>query len=433
MEEKRKEPNVFQNRNFRLVFFGALVSEMGGLLYSFAVGFYILEITDNNALLQGIYLAVCGVTSLIFILLGGVLGDRYNRAKIMFLCDYARGGLILAATLFMLLFPGNTAHVIILFAVGFLGNVIGGIFSPAASALLPNIIAEDRLQQANSYNTIRNSLQVILGILLAGVLYAALPVTVLFVMVGAAYLLSGVSEMFIRYEHRPPENSLSVRQVFADMRAGYVYLRGKQSLMALMSAFLLVNFFFAPIGENFLPYFVKTDIAGAPSYLLADLLTPELWSSVISVLIGLSTLVGAAILSSRQQEEEVGQKVARRTAGSALIIILMSFGYWILVDRGLSLNLFLLLLAAGSFALGFFLVFVNVPISTLLMRTVDKQQLSKVSSIISVVTQGLVPIAAVLAGLILQYLGTSALLFFCAAGSGASALMLLTSRKVREL
>jgi hypothetical protein len=32
-----KERNVFAGRNFRLVFFGALVSELGALLYSFAV------------------------------------------------------------------------------------------------------------------------------------------------------------------------------------------------------------------------------------------------------------------------------------------------------------------------------------------------------------------------------------------------------------
>ena len=38
--------NVFRNRNFRLVFLGALVSELGALLYSFAVGFYILQISN---------------------------------------------------------------------------------------------------------------------------------------------------------------------------------------------------------------------------------------------------------------------------------------------------------------------------------------------------------------------------------------------------
>ena len=63
---REKGENVFQNRNFRLVFFGALVSELGAALYSFAVSFYILEISGNNAFLQGLYLALCGVAMLVF-------------------------------------------------------------------------------------------------------------------------------------------------------------------------------------------------------------------------------------------------------------------------------------------------------------------------------------------------------------------------------
>ena len=55
----QRRDNVFQNRNFRLVFLGALVSELGAILYSFAVSFYILEISSNNAFLQGLYLALC--------------------------------------------------------------------------------------------------------------------------------------------------------------------------------------------------------------------------------------------------------------------------------------------------------------------------------------------------------------------------------------
>ena len=143
--------NVFFNRNFRLVFFGALVSEFGAVFYSFAVSFYILDISGNSAFLQGLYLGICGVVLLVITPLGGVLGDRFNKAKIMFICDYIKGGLIIAATALMLLFRDNTAHIIILFAVGFFGNAVGGIFSPASGALLPHIVSEHRLQQANAY------------------------------------------------------------------------------------------------------------------------------------------------------------------------------------------------------------------------------------------------------------------------------------------
>jgi Na+/melibiose symporter-like transporter len=87
-----KTKNVFRNKNFTLTFLGALVSNVASLFYSFAISFYILEITGDNALIQGLYLAVSGATFCIVTLFGGVISDRFNKAKIMYLCDYLKGG-----------------------------------------------------------------------------------------------------------------------------------------------------------------------------------------------------------------------------------------------------------------------------------------------------------------------------------------------------
>ena len=425
--------NVFFNRNYRLVFFGALVSELGAILYSFAVSFYILEITDNNAFLQGLYLALCGGMLLLATPIGGVLGDRFNKAKIMFLCDYIKGAIIVIATVLMLLFRSSDAHILILFAVGILGNAVSGVFSPAAGALLPHIVAEEKLQQANAYFSIKSSLQSILGVVLAGILYAVLPIHLLFFLVGVCYILSGVSEMFIRYEHKPSEEKLTIRLALSDMGDGLRYLKTQKALMAMMAAILFINFFFSPLGSNFLPYFVKTDVAAAPSYLFDRFLTPELWSSVFSVMVGLSSLVGAIILSALPQEDKCGRKVALRLGYIAVVMLLLTASYWLLVDRGLSLNAFLILFCVGALLIGFLVVMINVPTSTVLMRVVDRNMLSKVSSIVSIVSQGLTPISSVLAGVVLQYLGSTILLLACALGFTATALFLLFNKQVREI
>ncbi len=434
MEEKTPvSENVFKNRNFRLVFFGALVSELGAVLYSFAVSFYILEISGNNAFLQGLYLALCGGVLLLCTPVGGVLGDRYNKAKIMFLCDYGKGGLILAATLLMLLFRSNTAHIVILFAVGILGNAVSGIFSPAANALPPHIVEEDRLQQANAYFSVRGSLQSIFGVALAGILYAALPITLLFAIVGVCYVLSGVSEMFIRYAHKPSEERMSLRLLASDMGDGLRYLKTQKPILALMGAILFINFFFAPLSGNFLPYFVKTDVAGAPSYLFDKLLTPELWTSVFSVLIGLSSLAGSLLLSARPQAEKCGRSTALRLCWMAGLLIVLTLGYWLLVARGGSLNAFLILFSLGCLLAGWLLAAVNIPVNTTLMRVVERDKLSKVSSIISIISQGLIPIASVLAGAVLQGLGSTLLLLFCSAGFTVTAGFMLLSRETHNI
>ena len=429
----QKNENVFSNRNFRLVFLGALVSELGALLYSFAVSFYILEISGNSAFLQGLYLALCGASMLVFTPIGGVLGDRFNKAKIMYLCDYVKGGTILLATALMLVFREPDAHIGILFALGILGNAVSGIFTPAAGARFPHIVKEEQLQQANAYFSVKNSLVNILGVILAGILYAALPVLTLFILVGVCFVASGVSEMLIRYAHQPAPEQLTLKVAVRDMRDGVAYLKTKKAIMAVIGAILFINFFFAPVTGNFIPYFIKTDLASAPSYLLDHVLTPELWSSVFSVCFGVSSLIGAAILSARKQEEKCGYKTAVRLCIIAAFVIALTVCYWQFVDRGAAVNGFLIAFCLGGLAMGFLISFINIPLATAMMRVVDKDKLSKVTSITSIGSQGMIPVASVLAGVILQALGSTALLAFCSLGFSLTAILMLINRQVREI
>ena len=137
MNDKASVRNVFSVRNFRLVFFGALVSEIGSVLYSFAVSFLILDLTGNNAFLQGLYLALGSVVLLLVTPIGGILSDRYNKSRIMAVCDGLSGIVIILATLGMYLFTSPRVQLIILFAVGILGNLLAGLFTPASGSLLP--------------------------------------------------------------------------------------------------------------------------------------------------------------------------------------------------------------------------------------------------------------------------------------------------------
>ena len=431
--DEKKAGNVFANRNYRLVFLGALVSESGALLYSFAVGFYILEISENNAFLQGLYLALCGVALLLFTPVGGVLGDRVSKAKIMYVCDYIKGGMIILATVLMMLLPSPAAHIVILFLLGILGNVVSGLFNPAAGAMLPSIVQPEQLQQANAYFSIKTSMESILGVILAGILYAVLPINVLFMAVGACFIASGISEMLIRYAHTPSAEPITIRLAVSDMKEGILYLRRQNAIMAILGAALFINFFIAPVTGNFIPFFIKTDFETAPAYLFDSVLKPELWSSVFSVCIGASSLIGAVMMSIRKPEEKCGLKVARRLCVFSGVMTALAIGYWWLVASDVSLNAFLLVFSTGCLAVGFLLSLINIPLSTAIQRSVERNKLSKVGSIVSVGSQGMIPIASVLAGAALQAFGSTMLLAVCAVGFTITAVLLLTSRHVRSL
>ena len=429
----QKKDNVFRNRNFRLVFLGALVSELGAILYSFAVSFYILEISGNNAFLQGLYLALCGAMMLVFTPVGGVLGDRKSKAKIMYVCDFLKGGVILLATVLMLAFPEPRAHIVILFVLGIFGNAVSGIFNPAAGALFPHIVAEGQLQQANSYFTMKSSTESILGVILAGILYAALPIHVLFFFVGACFVVSGISEMMIRCDFTPSAEPLTLRLALHDMGDGIAYLKTKKAILALLASVLFINFFFAPVTGNFLPYFIKTDLANAPSYLFDNILTPELWSSVFSVCLGISSLLGAAILSGSPQADKCGRKVSRLLCCVAALIIGFTVCYAVFVGHGARINAFLIAFSLGCIMIGYLISSVNIPVNTAIMRIVDKDKLSKVHSLTSIGSQGMIPIASVLAGVILEAFGSTVLLAFCSLGFTITAVALLFSRHIKEL
>ena len=273
----------------------------------------------------------------------------------------------------------------------------------------------------------------ILGIILAGILYAALPIYALFFVVGACFVASGISEMFIHHDYVPSEEHLTLKLAVMDMRDGLVYLKSKKAILAMLVAILFINFFFEPITGNFIPYFIKTDLSEAPSFLFDGLLTPELWSSMFSVCIGISSLVGAIILSARPQKEKCGHATAVKICSMAVVLIAFTLSYWLFVERGASINAFLIISCVVCFMLGFIIIYINIPVSTCFMRIVDKDKLSKVNSITSIGSQGMIPIASVLAGAVLDSFGSTILLFVCSIGFAITAIVMFFNKHVKEI
>ena len=154
---------------------------------------------------------------------------------------------------------------------------------------------------------------------------------------------------------------------------------------------------------------------------------------MISVCIGIGSLVGAAILSARKPAEKCGRTIGVCLCVIACLMISMTLIYWLAVDRGSAINTFLIAFSAGSLVLGLMVAWINVPATTVMMRIVDRDKLSKVNSITSIGSQGMIPIASMLAGAALQSLGSSALLFICAGGFTVTALLMLINKPLREL
>lgn len=434
-EQPVKAENVFKNKNFTLTFLGALVSNIAALFYSFAVSFYILKITDNNALIQGLYLAVGGITFCVVTLFGGVVADRFNKAKIMYICDYLKGAIIIGFTFLLMFAIKSTAwKIAALFIVTVLLNAIAGLFSPASSALLPQIVKENQFQQAQSYFSILNSFQSIVGVVLAGVLYTLIPINVLFFIVGGCYVLSAISEMFIRYtsEFEKRDEKLTVKEVFKDIGDGFKYLKSIKALLVLIVCILFVNFFFSPVFDNFPPYFIATDIAGS-NYLFHETMAPEMWSSFFSVAVGLGSLVMGIALSMMKQKEKCNKTVRWSMMGVSFLVILLAFFYGLFANGAIGINALLIITLVILFLIGVSIILINVPSSTAMMTIVDKDKFGKLSSVMNIGSQGLIPLSMFLGGVALTYINSLGLLIACASGLLITSLVLFFAPSVRKI
>ncbi len=435
MEEEIKRENVFKNKNYCLVFLGALVSNIASLFYSFAVSFYILKITDNNALLQGIYLAVGGITFGIVTLFGGVISDRFNKAKIMYICDFIKGIVIIGFTLLLIfVIKSVNAKIISLFIVSIISNAIAGIFSPASSALLPIIVKEDEYQQAQSYFSILNSFQSIVGVILAGILYTLIPINILFLIVGIFYIGSAVSEMFIKYEtsYERKEDKLTARIVFSDIKEGFKYIASIKAILALMICILFINFFFSPVFDNFMPYFISTDVASS-NYMFSDKIAPEMWSSFGSVAFGIGSLIMGIVLSSLEPKEKSNPTIKWSLVLMAIVMGAFTLFYALFITNIININALLIINIIMLLLIGLLIVLVNVPTSTALMRLVDKDKMGKVSSVLNIGSQGLIPLSMFLGGIAINYFSSIGLLIICASGFFIVAMIVFFNKPIKAI
>lgn len=434
MEQTKKTKNVFCNKNYTLVFLGALVSNIAALFYSFAVSFYILKLTDNNAFTQGLYLAVGGVVFCISSLFGGVISDRYDRAKIMYICDYIKGFIIIGFTLlFMFVIESNSYKVISLFIITIVLNAIAGVFSPASNAIIPEIVEEDSFQQAQSYFSILNSFQSIIGIFLAGILYTLIPIDVIFMIVGICYIGSAISEMFIKCNRSNEEKEkLSLKNVFIDIKSGFSYFVEVKPIFIIVMGVLVFNFFFSPLYSNFIPYFIVTDVAGT-NYIFSEIMEPELWESFFSIGVGVGSLIMGIILSAMKQKEKYNKMIKIPFILISFLIGVFALCYLLFTKEIVSINFLLIFMLIAFVLVGSLSVMINVPSTTIMMILIDKDKFGKVSSVVNIGTQGLIPLSTFLAGIFITYFSSVGLLFICFAGVSIVSIILLFSKAIKDI
>jgi MFS transporter, DHA3 family, macrolide efflux protein len=423
MEQNTRKENIFKNKNFTLLFMGVLVSNIAHILFNFAISLYVLRIAylaygeTNAALIQALYLALAGIILVLFTPFGGSLADQKNKVRIMYITDWIRGLLIVTVAIFIYFQPAIHMILISLFVMNFVLSVNSAFFNPASSSLLRFIIKPEQIQQGTSYLQGSMNLQSIIGIILGGILYASVSIHVIFLINGIGYLASALSEMFIRYEvsHDTREKT-TIKDMLIDIKDGLKYIHSQKAIFSIIIMALFINFFISPMFSNGLPYFFEFGLSRESQYLWMSFLKPENWYSIISVSFSVSAIIMSLILSTQKTKASYGKhlKIALTLMVIATSInALNMIGYF---TGFLDINFVLIVSVFAMFAAGFISIAFNVPIGTIIQTKVDPRQLGKVSSVMSVLSQALIPFAALVAGILISQISIIALYVFSIVG-----------------
>jgi MFS family permease len=220
------------NRNFRLLYIGQTISQLGDWFNAVAVYALLLDLTGSATavawmmIVQFLPVAVVGP-------LAGVVVDRVDRRRLMIVTDLLRGALVLV--LLVIRRPDQVwiAYVVMAVIVG-----AQGFFEPARTATIPNITSAEELMPANALSSATWSAMLAIGASIGGIVAAVAGRNVAFVVNAASFFASAYFIAKTDYHSAPavvarPTGWLALTGL-GDLIEGVRYVRQRWHVAALM-------------------------------------------------------------------------------------------------------------------------------------------------------------------------------------------------------
>jgi MFS family permease len=259
---------LLRQRDFALLWFGGLISIMGDMVLNVALPFFVYQVSGST-LATAVMVAAELLPRLLFGSIAGVFVDRWDRKKVMVVASLVQGLVILP------LFLVRSAESLwIVYLVSFVQVSFAMFFGPAENALLPLLVPEDKLIQANSLNAMNNNFARLIGPPLGGAILALWGLTGVVVFdsltfIAAALMILSISHSGRAAPARPaganPEGT-SWRRFWREWAEGIDIVRKDRVVGVLFLTVVMLNFggvMIDPLGAAYIIDIVK---AGAETF-----------------------------------------------------------------------------------------------------------------------------------------------------------------------
>ena len=269
-------------RDFALLWTGMTVSIIGDGIYLVAIPFQVLQLS-NDATALSIVGAAWTIPQVVFLLMGGVIADRMDRRLVLVGADLVRGAAIAAMGMLSLAGTLELWHIYVLAAVYGTGEAF---FMPAFGAIVPDIVPENLLVEANSLDQFVRPLAFRLaGPALGAGIIAVWGIGGALVADAATFAISAIAVIAIRTRLTvdPEAGGTSfVREV----RQGFNYVKSQSWLWGGLTATAVgLLAFFGP-WQVIVPYLVKNEMGGDAKDFALVLAAGGVGSIIVSAIVG---------------------------------------------------------------------------------------------------------------------------------------------------
>lgn len=186
------------NRGFRFLWLGQVVSQMGDWFDTIAVYTIALRLTGSSRSVALIMVARF-LPSVIMGPLSGVVADRFSRRSIMITADLLRAVVVLG---FLLVRRPDQMWLVYVLTV--LQLAFSAFFEPAKTAAIPSIVSDRQLVSANAIASVTWSAMLTIGAAIGGFVAGWFGTNVAFILDSLTFVASAMLIASVRFPKRPP-------------------------------------------------------------------------------------------------------------------------------------------------------------------------------------------------------------------------------------
>ncbi|MEV2201224.1 MFS transporter [Streptomyces fradiae] len=368
LKAHKAHASVLRDRSVLALLSARSVSLLGNAITPVALAFAVLGMPGGSATVLGTVLAVRMASQILFVLVGGVIADRFPRQRVMVGADLVSGAV--HAGLALLLVSG-AATPLSLAALSALSGAAAALFEPASRSVMPQLVEGDALQSANALLKLSMRGGSILGAALAGVLVATVGAGWTLMVDAGTFFLSAALLALVRKV--PAAGGGPSKTMAAALREGWREFTARQWVWVMVTQLAFVNVLLAGSFYVLGPVVAKEAYGGATG-----------WSAILTTqAVG---FVLGTVVAMRVRPARPVRAAALATAGFPLSL------FFLAAEAPLAA------VCAAAFAAAVCVDVYEVMLDTALQQHVPPEALSRVMAYESLGTFALVPIGAAVVG-----------------------------------